>query len=254
MLFHVVDRGAANPIAETLQADGFRFRLVAPFGDGRFCNKLRQLESPEVDEFAYMVLCDADIAFAAEPRWPAEPHGVCARIVDGPNPPLDVLTAIYRAAGRKQLPERMRCGFKAAETYADNCNGGIYVVPRALVGPLRERWQGRAGWLLDRPALIGDHGVHVDQVSFALAMHDLGAPVSLLPAELNFPTHLAVERYDGDYLDPVVLHHHNRLDANGELLGTGVPRIDAAIARVNAALRSARLSPAPAAADANPGT
>ncbi len=241
LFVHLVERGGGyGDLTGFLRAERIAFRAVAPFGDGRFCNKLRQLETPELAERPYAVLCDADLAFSGPLPW-AGKGPARAGVVDGPNPPLDVLARVYARAGRGTPPARTRCGFKDAETYADNCNGGLYVLARDLIAPLRARWQARAEWLLARPDLLGTHAVHVDQVAFALAMHDLGAEVELLPPEANFPTHLPADRYDPACPEPVVLHHHGRLTAQGRLRAVGLDRVDRRIGLVNAALAAAAL-------------
>ncbi len=236
IVVHLVDRNFEyGGLVATLDAQGIAHRRVAPFGDGRFCNKLRALESPEVLGRDATIFTDADIAWAGTVAWDTAAQAR-ARVVDGPNVPLAVLDAVYAAAGRADRPRLVPCGYHSALTYADYCNGGVYALPVDLILALRDAWPRRAQWLLDRPHLLGVHQQHADQVSFALAMHDLGATLALLPPELNFPTHFRLHRYDPACAPPLVLHHHGRLDEHGRIRHVGLPQVDERIDRANGVL------------------
>lgn len=64
------------------------------------------------------------------------------------------------------------------QTLAGNANGGLYLVPGALLGRLSAAWAHWARWLLDRTELLAGWAVHVDQVAMALALRAEGVTPS----------------------------------------------------------------------------
>lgn len=245
----LVHRDAPNAAAEEfLRGEGIAFSYVRPFGDGgpatRFCNRLRQLESPVLREREYVVLCDTDLAFlSALDPWIGL-GTFCIKEVDFPNPPLALHEALYRRAGFDRLPDRKRCSFGGAETFVTNCNGGVYIVRTAIFDDLLPRWTRWISWVLEQRDLLGHYTLHVSQISFSLAVWEMGEPIVPLPLIANFPTHALRSQYDPHNDVPLVLHYHDRLDDDGALLGVGVSVIDGQIARVNAALTAIPKPPA----------
>jgi len=63
-----------------------------------------------------------------------------------------------------------------------------------------------AKWALDRRDLFGSWAGFVDQVSFALAMRDIGANVKHLDLVWNYPTNAANELLPD--IAPQLLHYH----------------------------------------------
>ena len=236
---HVVEREGTERIGVWLRARGVAWSTVAPFADGRFCNKLRQPASPALRACDVAVLCDTDLAFSGPiDRW-LQPHGIAAKVVDGERPPLAILNEVYAAAGLRGRPAQTRCSFTDAPTYANNCNGGLYAIEGALLEPLSERWQAWALWLNERRTMLGDFGMHVDQVSFGLATHELGIAVTLLPTAANYPTHMPLERCDPACDPPTVLHYHRHINDDGLLRPAALPQVTERIEIVNAVLRRA---------------
>jgi hypothetical protein len=235
LFVHVVARAESAEIVGWLAARGITHALVPPFGDGKYCNKLRQLDTPALRAFDRVVLCDTDLAFGAPFVPTLAPDRIAAKVVDGERPSLAVLDAVFDAAGFDARPARQRCGFADAPTYAGNCNGGLYVIPSVLLAPLGARWQHWALWLHERSELLGRYHAHVDQVSFALAAFDLDLAVTPLPAAYNFPTHLPAERYDPSAPEPIVLHYHRHVEPDGRLMACACALANACVERVNAA-------------------
>ena len=240
LFVHIVRRNSGSPALERhLEGRGIAFRYTPPFADGRFCNKLEQLDTAALRERDFAVLCDTDIAFlAALDPWIGL-GAICAKEVDFPNPPLELLELLYRRAGFTRFPERKRCSFADAETYVNNCNGGVYVLRTAIFDELLPRWKRWVFWVLDQRDLLGRYVLHVSQISFSLAVWEMGEDVVPLPKIANFPTHVPVELYDPHNDVPLVLHYHDRVGADGALLPVGVAIIDRQIARVNAVIARA---------------
>jgi FkbM family methyltransferase len=227
-------------VRRQIEALGIETRTCKPFRAGHpHCNKLRQLEDPDLAREDVVVLCDTDLAFAGPIDAMLSTSAVRAKIVDLPNPPLDIWRAIFEAAALPPTVPLAETSFGGAITPAVNCNGGLYLLPGWTLEPLREAWTRWIDWLIDRPALLpGSLRVHLDQVAFGLAVIDRQLPLESLALDCNLPTH----RWIGSPpdVDPRVIHYHDQVDASGFLTPTSQPRIDAAIARINDALRARR--------------
>ena len=216
---------------------------VDRFGDGdaAYCNKLQQIPALQLRGCDIVVLCDTDVAFAADIRPWLLPDAVRARVVDLPNPPLENLERLYRRTGITALPKLVPTAFAPAMTFETNCNGGLYVIPARWLDSLGAAWRRWSQEALSDREILGPFRKHADQIGFCLAMLALGLPFKPLPASLNFPTHLPSEvLVPRDDVDPLILHYHWRTDPSGFLLPCGAPRVDAVISRINDTLREFR--------------
>ena len=234
VVVHIVRRGdPQHEIEAYLASRGVAFRYVDPFGDGRFANRIAQLESPVLREREFAVLCDTDLAILA----PLAPWiglgGICAKEVDYANPPVELLEALYRRAGFDRFPDRKRCSFADAETFVTNCNGGVWILRTALFDALLPAWKRWFAWVMLQGDLLGHYLLHVTQISFSIAVWDLNEPVIPLPVIANFPTHVPPALYDSHNDVPLVLHFHERVEPDGTLASVGVPLIDRRIGAVN---------------------
>lgn len=231
---------ALRPDIETIcRKLGVNTIAVDPF-DPRspHCNKIRQCATDfgAVDRVA---MTDVDIAFASAPPLESVRAPVAGKLVDAPNPPLEVLQLVFAEAGLS-LPPRHSSSYAPAngalvafETVRGNFNGGLYVVDANHVRPLGKAWAQWARWLLDRIALLGKWRVHVDQVAFCLALAESGWNSEVFGNAWNHPTHMELPEVDEE---PFLLHHHGRLDTHMRLETVAAPKAHAAIQRVNAAI------------------
>ena len=216
-------------------------RAVEPF-DRRFphTNKIRQFATSFGDA-SHAILTDVDIAIASPPPLGRIRTPVAGKVVDLPNPPVEFLRRIFATAGLP-APTRWTNAFVNAqderqefETFRGNCNGGLLVIDRAQLAPIGRAWAQWARWLIDRIDLLDRWTVHVDQVSFCLAVNQLGVDVGRLDDAWNFPLGVRVAP---SAIGPFLLHHHAAFE-NGRLLEQGhAPRTRAAIARVNGVIES----------------
>ncbi len=237
LFVHIVRRESACPGLERyLDSRGIAFTYTTPFGDGRMGNRLEQLRTPALREREYAVLCDTDLAFLARLDPWIGLGSICAKEVDFANPPLERLEPLYRRAGFDRFPARKRCSFGDAETYVTNCNGGVWVLRTTLFDDLLPCWQRWYFWVLDQADLLGPYMFHVSQISFSLAVWEMGEEIVPLPKIANFPTHVPPELYDPNNDVPLVLHYHDRVDGEGALRPVGVAVIDRQIARANAVI------------------
>ncbi len=206
-----------------------RYSAVHPF-----LNKLRQLESETLRAADHVVLCDTDLAFCAPIDSWVSGERPRIKIVDVANPPLAIWKTLFSAAGFSAPPRPALTSLDGIETYANNCNGGLAILPRAVFAAVPSTWPRWVEWVLRQGSVLGRFRTHVFQISFALAMEELGIAVDLLPLALNFPTNLPVPGLADLDVDPAVIHYHGNLDSAGRLNPIGLPKVDAAIAATNA--------------------
>lgn len=224
-----------------LQAQGYSYRIIEPFLDGRYCNKLRQLEAFVGADISGVVLLDADM-FVLEPLRPTGQAVFCAKVVDHPNPPLTVLQRIF-AAAQVPLPPLVStdAGLPDSTTLAGNFNGGYYAIPPHLIRPLHEGWTTWGQWLFARPELFDNpqQAIHTDQVAMALALAAGGIDHLTIPSNTNCPVHLSEDLKSFVASQPVeILHYHAQLAESGliEAQAVRAAPILAAVAKANQAI------------------
>jgi SAM-dependent methyltransferase len=237
IVVHVVGNPDSDAL-DSLRGAGVVVRSVAAF-DPRspHCNKVSgalRLAEEGVDGMA--VLCDTDIVVLEDPRTLAVPAGsVAAKLVDAPVPPLEVVAAVFAAAGIP-LPAEVPLPWSPDDrTISGNANGGLYLVPGPMLATMATAWECWARWLLERTALLEQWTVHLDQVSMALALAAEGVGFHPLDLRWNTPTHDPA-RLPADVAPPAVIHYHHELVADGRIRPTGMAPIDRQIERANSAI------------------
>ena len=205
-------------------------------------NKIRQCATAFTDA-KYVILTDVDVVFAGRPPLDQIRTPVAGKLVDEPNPPVEILRKIFSISG---LPAprsytHTYCRSQKAptdfETFAGNHNGGVLVFDRAHLAQIGQAWAHWARWLIGRVELLGRWSIHVDQVSFCLAVNQLGLDVGLLDETWNYPLHLNVASGGSE---PFLLHHHAFFEDNQLLKQVSTGRTRDAIARVNDAIKTFR--------------
>lgn len=209
------------------------------FGDGKHCNKLGQLENLAEVEFDTVVLLDTDTITVSDLRPYLSTSSIRGKAVDLAIPPRVTLDEIAAAAGLTRLPDVCTPDAVPSETYVGNCNGGFYSIPKAQATTLSSAWRRAASWLLGNLEPLSRIGrqVHVDQVSFWLAIQQTGVPFELAPSNVNYYVHFTGEhRYFDASREIALLHYHGvslnvlgLLEPRGEL----DPVARAAVARAN---------------------
>lgn len=236
---HIQCTPEADAEARQLFKDaGFSTHTLTPFGDKKYCNKLAQIENLPGAEANAIVLLDTDTIAVGDLRTWIDSKTVRAKIVDFANPPIDTLREI---AGLAQLQPGDVCRTDAgeADTFVGNCNGGMYVIPGHLAEQLSEEWKRWANWLFAHPEPLRrvNREIHVDQVSFWMALRATGMPFEPAPSNMNYFTHANAARQYMDRDRPIALiHYHDKLNVLGKLdTIAGLPReAEDAIARANA--------------------
>jgi hypothetical protein len=231
--------GEPSPTLQRLIRCGVRLVEVEPF-DTRVptCNKIAgvlELAKRQFGDDDIVILSDTDIAIVEDPRrLPVPADAVGGKIVDGPNPPITVLTDVFAAAGL-EMPRVVRTGCQAdAVTFDGNFNGGLYVLRGRLLPRVAAAWAAFARWLLDLD-LLGPHRYFTDQVAMSLALRCGGIPPWPLPSQWNYPVHVP-QWIDARAIPPAAIHYHRCVAPSGQLRLTGVAAIDDVIAKANDAI------------------
>lgn len=193
------------------RALGCHIRQISRFGDGRHCNKLNQLESLQAFDCDRVVLLDADMIAVSDLRPFLRDDCILGKIVDVANPPLGTLTEIAELVKLPRLPVIVATDANLGDTFAGNCNGGFYSVPRGCMEKLSVGWRDWAHWLLDHMELLArsGHAAHVDQVSFWLAVQHMDLPFEAAPANVNYFIHFEGEHRYFDARRPLALLHYH---------------------------------------------
>jgi hypothetical protein len=236
ILVHLIE-GVPTTAERALRELGVRTVAACPF-DRRhpYSNKLVQLQTETLREPHYAVLCDSDIAFATNiEAWIGGDH-LRAKPVDYARPPLATWRSLLKTFGMADEEATLPATHTGEATYANNFNGGLYIVPQSILEGLRQTWPDWNRRLLQNPDVLGPYFVYVDQISLGLALATLGHVGKPLPLDLNLPTHLPLPDHYRPALPPRVLHYHKRIDLAGRLVGTGNVLVDDAIDRVNAVI------------------
>ena len=221
IVVHCTDR-VGEEFVDFLRDEGYEYRRVEPYLDGKYCNKLTQLECfyEMGEDLDGVLLVDTDTFFLDDP-FVSDKEKFAAKIVDGPNPPLHVIERIYREAGIS-LPEIVHSDWlmESDLTIATNFNGGFYYFPRTVVKRLGDLWKNRAEWLyahreiFDTPA----QAIHIDQIAMSMAIVLSGVSVERLGVNQNYPIHIerptrSLDRNRGISM----LHYHREINRFGLL-------------------------------------
>ena len=219
---------------------GYSVHEIARFADGRHCNKVGQLENLRDADFDRVVLLDTDTIAIADLRPFLGDSAISSKIVDASNPPLSVLREIAHASGLTHLPATCRTDSGDGDTFAGNCNGGFYAVPRRFCDALSREWRRWTRWLVDDIGALRRAGCahHADQVGFWLATQHGSLPFSAAPSNLNYYVHFTgAHEYFDARRDIALLHYHDSsVNADGLLEPPAqlTPLERAAVARANA--------------------
>lgn len=222
---------------------GCTLHEVSRFGDGRYCNKVGQLQNLLTCDFACAVLLDTDMIAIADLRPYLSNTVFQAKIVDLANPSISALEEIARRAGMAKQFARVRTEAGDGDTYSGNCNGGFYAIPKALCPIVDVAWRHWTLWLLGNIDLLACEGKegHVDQVAMWLTIHMAQVPFLLAPSNVNYFVHFAADhRYFDRNREIALIHYHDSLNALG-LLEPPIQLSDterAAIAKANFQIES----------------
>lgn len=219
---------------------GCHIHEITRFGDGRYCNKLNQLENLRELDFDRVILLDTDMIATSDLRPFLGGVAIQAKIVDRASPPLAALGAIAAAAGLSKLPRIREVDASGDLTFEAHCSGGFYSIPKELCAKLSEGWRRWALWLLANmdPLWRAGRENHVDQISFWLAVQQGDLPFKAAPSNVNYYIHFDGAHGYFDDAQPIALLHYHSSSLN--VLGLLEPQAhldaaaQAAVAKANA--------------------
>lgn len=227
-----------------LRENNYRYKVVEPYLDEKYCNKLQQLASfTNLNDDDAVFLVDADTFFLNDPIVNF-PQKIGGKVVDAPNPPLGVLSKIFTNAGLG-FPKIVQSDWvmEDAYTFETNFNGGFYYVPGKHVLEVDKYWKKWASWLYERRLDLFEtkaQQIHVDQVSFSMMLSDLNLDYQVVSSNNNVPIHRETKQRLFDNTKEVsMVHYHRSLNYFG-LLSTKLsinPRVDRAIEKINSSIR-----------------
>lgn len=227
-------------VLEEIQRLGCQVRRFKRFGDGKYCNKIAQLDYEVFQAADSVVLLDADMLALRPFEEICQPGAISGKIVDFPNPDIKVLKRIYDMAGFSDHPRTCQVDCGSGITYETNLNGGLYAIPGFMIKELHNRWSAWAQFLLDRIHVLEAAGKqdHVDQVSFSMAAHELRLSINRLERIYNYPAHDSIP--NREY--PATLHYHKCMSPDGFIVSTGdnSAEYNAAIREANKIIKEAR--------------
>lgn len=192
IFIHVVD-GVADEVVSPLRDLGVNIVEIQPF-DLRFrpMNKLRQLNQESFVDFDCVAFLDTDMEVLA-PYKSADfdPLTVSGVPVFGSIPEMPIWASLLKSRNFPTPPRTVPVGGagpNGTQTYCNNLNGGLYLIPVSLIKRLATEWCGIAQELRsDHAKLCGAVPVYIDQIAFGLAMAQLGLAANILPVDKNCP-------------------------------------------------------------------
>jgi 2-polyprenyl-3-methyl-5-hydroxy-6-metoxy-1,4-benzoquinol methylase len=199
----------------------------------KYCNKLVQLKTfQEIEDYDYVFLMDCDTSIVSLEGLELE-HDFYSKIVDFPNPPIDILKGIYAKA--ELTFKEAETSFPLAnnnKTEFNNCNGGLYIFSKKGLNTIAPHWIKWSNWCIDNADLFTEHySKHADQVGFALAMSETDSKLNHLDMTWNYPIHVNKELLPN--IKPNIIHFHNQLDNHMKILPVGLSNVDKSISVIN---------------------
>jgi len=153
---------------------------------------------------------DADMFVSESIGHLASSKNIKGKIVDLPNPQIEILQELYELAKFEVFPKKVQVDFDHEnQTFQGNLNGGLYIIPGQKLKELKKSWNKWIDWILDSPNTLDFARKlhHTDQIAFSMAIHELGIGIENIDRRYNFPCHLP----QFEDVEPIVWHYHHML-------------------------------------------
>lgn len=196
---------------------GVNLVRVSKWGDNKWCNKLQQTETPQLWKASYVFLCDTDLLILEDLDHLAGSNQIVGKTVDLNNPSLDILEKIYNFFDTP-YPRLSFDTLNEKPTFSGNFNGGLYGIPGKKLKDFGVQWKQYASSIFESPELIdslGEKAIHVDQISFSLALNNSGLDYNDVGVKFNWPYHIESMVSAKITDQPKVVHYHDEIDSNG---------------------------------------
>ncbi len=204
-------------------------------------NKLRLLELPEIAFYDTFILLDCDTVVTQDP-WPfLDGIAFQAKIADLPTVSNDVFKNLFQHFNLGMPEQNYKTNPSELPTVWF-CNAGVLVFPGETVKSLGAAWRKYNLELLKSFDLLDAYTTYCDQASLSLAFASQPVPFNELPLSMNFPLHLThlSELQIMNECDPVILHYHDLVDAEGYLKPSSYPGAQKRIEQFNERLKEER--------------
>lgn len=235
ILVHRIEGSRTDLDRDLLRIGVRRLEVPAPKGPFKSLEKLVQLQTLVRAKTDRIVLFSPGMLATRHIDVPW-PDTLAGKLVDAPRPDLAVLETLFRTAG---LPFGATVGMtvgdtgKKARTHHNNLNNRFLVFSTSAFKHIAKSWQKWAQWLVVNRGLTDGVEPQADQVSLALALSELKMTSDLLDMSWNFPAHMPASLLKDRETRFVFCHRH--IDEQGLAQPTGLPKIDKALADINAA-------------------
>jgi len=236
---HLLEKNTA--FEDFLERKGVNKVFITSWGDKKYCNKLQQIETVGLQKADFVFLCDADIAVLDNLSEFVGDNEIVGKTVDYDNPNINKLKLLFKYFNLAYPLENSEA-FTGQPTFDGNFNGGLYGIPGRLIRNFGCRWKCWAEKLLQSHEvahILAEKIVHIDQVSFCMALQESKIPYRKLNISFNCPTHVKEFTFLQEKLKrpPSVLHFHSNLSSIGLLHKIGFTLVDDSINKVNCSLK-----------------
>ncbi len=223
-------------------SDEFRAKLDATSGlniffedcfteESRPANKWLQLKAlcAAKESYTHVVVSDCDKVFLEfSHEWCDDSIRACKFI---PRPTFaifeDIFDVYFQTSPRfiMDRPDQQD-EFKDGRSYVNNHNGGLIIIPTHRIDTITARWKHYIDQLMIRPELLRKNFRNLDQVAFAMVMHEIGSDINFLPPTFDFGPNISVASPHvlASGSGQLVLHVHGYDDEDGRIqCGPQVP-------------------------------
>lgn len=197
-----------------------RFTEVSPPA-----NKWLQLKALGnlTDEYTHVLVCDCDKVFIEfSPDWCDDSVRACRFI---PRPTFSVFEEIFslyfnsmpRFIEQRPDPDDE---LRDNRSYVNNHNGGLIIIPVSKLAAVTEAWKRWIDKLLAGTEILRSNVRNLDQVAFAVSMHELQTDINFLPATLDLGPNITSisEHVLAQGSGQLILHVHGSEDKEGRVL------------------------------------
>lgn len=221
-----------------LSQNNINMKYIEPWGGNKYCNKLKQLENEQLKRADFVFFCDADIAIVKDLAFLVHHSDeVLGKVVDFDNPNIKTLKELYDLF-KVDYPKLTYDTLNTKPTFETNFNGGLYGIPTRFIGKFSLTWKIYADKMLNSDLIsqiLGKKIIHIDQISFSLALKTLQFKYKLLSYKHNCPSHIEDTRVLDNKLNEQVevIHYHSNVSNIGLLNLVGISYIDKTIRKIN---------------------
>ena len=192
IVVHAVERdGFRRPAVPS--SEGVAVDSIEPFDERPppHCNKIcGAIRLAERGVEGSAVLTDTDIAMLEDfAGWTFHPVRWRHAWSEPPTLPFEFWKTCSRLPGSRSDGLEPLDWVPEERTVSGHGNGGLYIIPGAMLSTVAHSWAHWAKWLMDHVAILEDFPRHIDQPSMALALSDLGITPRRLDIRWNFPAH-----------------------------------------------------------------